>query len=140
MRKEGNPTRSEEVNNMIKKVRKFEVRHEGVARNTRPLEYEEFKNVVKEERNNVSDNFKKYQFLSVITMQWMMIARVDDMMKWKFNSLSNNVTYPFNLLIKMKSKNITEEREVSEQINGIPNLSFAKFSNLYRIYPAFHKL
>ena len=42
IRNEGNPTRSDLVNDLIKKVKRFEVRQEGVESSARrPLEYKE---------------------------------------------------------------------------------------------------
>ncbi|KAE8904884.1 hypothetical protein PF003_g11244 [Phytophthora fragariae] len=47
IRKEGNPTRSELVNNVIKTVKRFEVRCQGVqSAARRPIEYEEFVNLL----------------------------------------------------------------------------------------------
>ena len=60
IQKEGNPTRSSEVNDVITKVKKFEVRKEGVvSKARRPLEYDEFINLIKmlqnEERLSMED-------------------------------------------------------------------------------------
>lgn len=47
VRCEGNPTRSSEVNELIKRVQKFEVRREGVESNARrPIEYDEYLNLL----------------------------------------------------------------------------------------------
>ena len=46
IRKEGNPTKAAEVNDVIKRVMKFEVRRQGVASQARrPVEFAEFINV-----------------------------------------------------------------------------------------------
>ena len=43
----GNPTKSVEINNLIKKLKKIELRREGAPSNTvRPLEFEEFVNII----------------------------------------------------------------------------------------------
>ena len=43
----GNPIRSDAVNQMIRKVKKVEVRREGVESSARrPLKFDEFKNLV----------------------------------------------------------------------------------------------
>ena len=51
--KRGNPTRSEEVNSLINRVRKAEVRKHGApSKKTRPVELEEFLNVLKLNKSN----------------------------------------------------------------------------------------
>ncbi|KAG6617101.1 uncharacterized protein IUM83_04870 [Phytophthora cinnamomi] len=53
IRKEGNATRSELVNKVIKTVKRFEVRREGVqSAARRPIEYEEFINLLEVVRSN----------------------------------------------------------------------------------------
>jgi Transcriptional activator of glycolytic enzymes len=117
IRKEGNPTKSSEVNEFIKKVMKCEVRKEGAKSHARrPIEYDEFINVLDLVRGNIGLKLRKYLLCSVLTMQWHLIARIDDMMKLKFENIQvgeNN----FTLICKMRwSKNITEERDAPEQI------------------------
>lgn len=115
--KQGNPTRSEEVNNVIKAVKKSEVRHEGVLTSaTRPIEYEELISLLKILRTDRNPE-KRHMVCCVICMQWHLIARIDDMMKFQFSNLTFNVQHPFTILAKLRwSKNITEERDAPEQI------------------------
>ena len=48
IKKEGNPTWSSKVNELIAKIKKFEVRKEGVVSKARwPIEYDEFTNLIK---------------------------------------------------------------------------------------------
>ena len=48
IQKEGNPTQSSEVNDVITKVKKFKVRREGVvSKARRPIEYDEFIDLMK---------------------------------------------------------------------------------------------
>ena len=57
IRAEGNPTRSEDVNQMIDQVKKFEVRKEGVPPSAvRPLEFGEFVNLLKLARRDLSSS------------------------------------------------------------------------------------
>ncbi|KAG1698399.1 hypothetical protein DVH05_014941, partial [Phytophthora capsici] len=54
---------------------------------------------------------------SVLTLQWHICARIDDMMKLQFSNFSPNLQYPSTLLFKTRwSKNIREERDAPEQI------------------------
>ncbi|KAH9090707.1 hypothetical protein LEN26_018858 [Aphanomyces euteiches] len=119
IRREGNPTRSTTVNDVIKYVMKCEVRKQGVATKARrPIEFTEFLNALKIIRQ--SDEFSeidRYRLGSIITLQWHLIARVDDMMKLRVGDFSFNPNHHFTLLCQMRwSKNITEEREAPRQI------------------------
>ena len=119
IRKEGNPTRSSEVNDVITKVKKFEVRKEGVvSKARRPLEYDEFINLMKMLRNDERLTMEeRFEASCVLSLQWHLIARIDDLMKLKFENISGNAQNNFTLLCKMRwSKNITEEREAPEQV------------------------
>ena len=113
----GNPTRSEEVNSIIKRVKKFEVRQQGVQSSaTRPIEYQELMSLLKILRTE-QDAEKGYMVCCVICLQWHLIARIDDMMKFQLNNLMFNVQHPFTMLSKLRwSKNISEEREAPEQL------------------------
>ena len=113
----GNPTRSEEVNAVIKGVKKFEVRHQGVqSTSTRPIEYDELLSILKV-IHTCPDSEKRHMVCCALALQWHLIARVDDMMKLQFSNLSYNVQHPFTLLTKLRwSKNISEEREAPDQI------------------------
>ena len=116
IRNEGNPTRSDLVNDLIKKVKRFEVRQEGVQSSARrPLEYKEYLNILKILRNE--SGWKKQRAMSTLTLQWQLIARIDDLMKLKYRDLGAHIQHDFALTCKMRwSKNITEEREAPEQI------------------------
>jgi hypothetical protein len=113
--KKGNPTRSEEVNKIIQRVKKYEVRHQGAESNAvRAIEFVELLSLLEIFRE---DTTKGPMLCCVIALQWQLIARIDDMMKLNFNNLSNNVQYNFTILGKLRwSKNISEERDAPEQI------------------------
>lgn len=116
--KHGNPTRSDEVNKLIKKVKKHEVRREGVKPSARrPIEFNEFTSMLALVRSNQERGAAKYLIGSVLTLQWHLIARIDDLMKLKFADFASNVEFPSTLICQMRwSKNITEERDAPEQI------------------------
>jgi integrase len=119
--KQGNPTKSQLVNQVIKRVMLGEVRKEGApTKKVRPLEYEEFLNIVEVLRDPSNGLFRldeRVRLLSIITLQWQAIGRIDDMMKMRFNNIKYSVATKFTAMFKMEwSKNITEERQSPLQI------------------------
>lgn len=59
----------------------------------------------------------RYMVGSVLTLQWNVVASIDDMMKLKFSDFVPNIQNPMTLLCRMRwSKNIAEERDAPEQI------------------------
>ena len=118
IRKEGNPTRSSDVNKLIYLVKRLEVRHEGSESNARrPIEYQEFLELLTLNGNETGGKSVTLMVGSVLTLQWHLIARIDDMMKLKFENISINVQHPHTLLCQMRwSKNISDERDAPEQI------------------------
>ncbi|KAG3231873.1 hypothetical protein PI124_g23032 [Phytophthora idaei] len=114
----GNPTRSDAVNKLIKKVKKFEVRREGVETEARrSVEFEEFMNLLLLVRSQWEQNKTSFMVGSVLSLQWHIMARIDDMMKLQFGNFSPNTEYASTLLFQMRwSKNIQEERDAPEQI------------------------
>ncbi|ETK73968.1 hypothetical protein L915_19155 [Phytophthora nicotianae] len=118
IRSEGNPTRSKAVNAVIKKVKRCEVRREGVqSAARRPIEYEEFINLLDQVHSSNDKGAIKYLVSAVLTLQWHLIARIDDMMKMKFDSFSCSIHHPGALHCQLRwSKNISEERDAPEQI------------------------
>ncbi|ETO84830.1 hypothetical protein F444_01297 [Phytophthora nicotianae P1976] len=118
IRSEGNPTRSEAVNAVIKKVKRCEVRREGVQPAARrPIEYEEFINLLDQVHSSNDKGAIKYLVSAVLTLQWHLIARIDDMMTMKFDSFSCSIHHPGTLHCQLRwSKNISEERDAPEQI------------------------
>lgn len=117
----GNPTRSEEVHAFLKKIRKCEVRKQGKASQARrPLEFDEFLNLLdiiqSSNPTRQSERVKKYLMASVLTMQWQLIGRINDMMKLKLENLQVGINN-YTLTCQMRwSKNISEEREAPTQI------------------------
>ncbi len=114
----GNPTRSTAVNDVIAKVKKFEVRQEGVSSQARrPLEWEEFYLLLVLIRHLFADSDVWFFLTAVFCLQWQIIGRIDDVMKLAKGSLLFNPREPYTLNVKMTwSKNIREEREAPTQI------------------------
>ena len=113
----GNPTRSQAVNDMIKKVKRFEVRKQGKASSARrPLTTAEIKAALHELRN--SDDIEiKYGIPALLCFQFHVIGRVDDCCKWYRSNLATHDQYPgkaarFRLAW---SKNVTDERDAPWQ-------------------------
>jgi hypothetical protein len=64
-----------------------------------------------------SDELKRYRLGSVLTLQWYLIGRIDDMMILKVDCISPNINQPDTASSKIEwSKKITEETESAEQI------------------------
>lgn len=115
----GNPTRSIEVNELINKIKKHEVRKEGaVSQAVRALEYDEFINILTIIRTqNLFPNEEQFRLLSILTLQWQLIARIDDMMKLQLRNILTNPLHNFVLNFQMSwSKNIMDERDSPTQI------------------------
>ena len=116
----GNPTRSRAVHHMIQKVKVHEVRGTGVKSNARrAVEWEEFVNVLVAVREIYSES-KEYSMLmalSVLTLQWQLIGRIDDIMQLRTSTVLFNVRDSFTLHIKMSwSKNIRTEMQSPTQL------------------------
>ena len=118
---QGNPTRASELNDLIKTVKKREVRKQGKASCTRrPMEIGEFRQLIKEIRypgGGRSEYTHKYALAAYFIFQFHMIARVDDVMHFKCNDLTPNLEFDFALKSKMCwSKNLLDERSTTDQI------------------------
>ena len=113
----GNPTRSVEVNNLIKEVKKKEVRKQGKASSARrPLQPPEFEATL-EKLNELLDIKRKYMIPTAVKFQFHMVARLDDTCRFEEVDLKPNSQFPFALLAKMSwSKNVQEERDAPDQI------------------------
>ena len=80
----GNPTRSQAVNQMIQLVKVHEVRQTGRDSKARwPLDIDEFVKLVNLADAIVANDVRAARFRCLITLQWQLIGRVDDMQKVK---------------------------------------------------------
>ena len=115
--KRGNPTKSVLLNQIIDKVKKFQVCREGkesCAR--RPIEAAEFEQTLEklQEHNDIK---RKYMVPAAIKLQYSMVARVDDTAHFRADELKPNSRFDFALTARMAwSKNIMEERDSPDQI------------------------
>ena len=114
---EGNATRSAKVNNLIKRVKKAEVRKLGkrsAAR--RPLECSEFE-WTKSRLMEFTDIKRKYMVSTAAKFQFHLIARLDDTCRFEECDLKPHPQFPFALQAKMCwSKNVREERDAPDQL------------------------
>ncbi len=109
IRKEGNPTKSQAVNDLIKKIEKHEVRGTGVATTARhPIEWDEYIMLLIAARHVFSHREKAiYKILAVLLLQWHFIGRIDNIMSLVMTTIQPNLRHPSCLQLKMrKSKNI----------------------------------
>ena len=123
----GNPTKSQKVNQFIKDLVKVECHDRGVSSQARrPIEYKEFLQLLQLARKRgFSQEFglsrrgqlKWAQIICFLSLQWQLIARMDDMLHVKFTNLCSNSLFPFCLKCQIRwSKNTTEERSCPNQI------------------------
>ena len=116
-RNEGNPTRSIEVNSLIRRVKKKEVRKQGKASQVkRPLTREEFQKMQHVFQSN--DSFLwKYGLSCLTKFQFHMIGRIDDTTQVLIENIQVHDFYPNALKTRMNwSKNVSEERDAPWQI------------------------
>lgn len=113
----GNPTRSVAVNELIKAVKKAEVRKQGKPSQAR-RELEEGEFVQTDEiLNRSNDPKKRFMAPAAGKFQFHMVARVDDVAHFEEEDLKPNPEFDFALLSRMGwSKNVLEERDAPDQI------------------------
>jgi hypothetical protein len=96
---QGNPTKSAEVNNLIKKVKKCEVRHVGAPSKARRAakmdEYRAAMRILMAKPQN--DLMRCYLVPSLMKFQFHMIGRVDDCSQFLMESLTTNPDNDFTL-------------------------------------------
>ena len=97
----GNPTRSIEVNNLIKKVKKAEVRKQGKASSARrPLEKTECRSV-QQILEQHDDFFRSVRLPTFTKFQFHFIACSDDTANFEMEDLKENPEFPFTLLAEI---------------------------------------
>lgn len=113
----GNPTTSPEVNAIIKRVKKHEVRKEGVpSQARRALLTHEFRLLLRIAERNAS--FALHLRLPTMAkFQVHLIARIDDTVNVNFSDLRVHPQYEFALSVRLRwTKNCMEERDAPDQI------------------------
>ena len=115
---QGNPTRSTDLNDFIKNVKKKEVRKQGKPSSARrALSVNEFRQIIKKCRLPNNGYTHKYSLAAYYIFQFHMVARVDDVMNFKCEDLTPHLEFDFALKSKMCwSKNILNEQTTSDQI------------------------
>ena len=113
----GNPTCSNAINDVITKVKKYEVRQEGVSSKARrAFKWEEFYALLML-ACHLYATVDVFFFMVMLCLQWQIIARIGDVIKLAKSTLLFNSCEPSTLNIKMNwSKNIREERDCPTQI------------------------
>ena len=121
----GNPTRCTELNDLVKYVKKKEVRKQGVSSKARrALTHEEFKATIStiKAHNRTQDGEStsviwNYGVPASMCLQFHVISRIDDTMHIKMENLRKINTFSFLLQVRLNwSKNVREERDAPWQI------------------------
>ena len=113
----GNPTRSPEVNDLIKRVRRHEVCGEGVCLQVRcALTLPEFRSLVGIAPNSETFNLQ-VRIPCILKIQVHLIARVDDAAHVLMSKLRVHGMFDCALRVRLRwMKNCLEERDAPEQI------------------------
>jgi hypothetical protein len=113
----GNPTRSPAVNDLIKTVKKHEVRAEGVpSQARRDLTVEEYRLIVEYAKKH-TDFPLLVRFTCLTKLQINMIARIDDVSNIFANELRCHPQIDFALVVRLRwTKNCIDERSAPSQI------------------------
>jgi hypothetical protein len=116
----GNPTRSRDVNEVIKAVKKLQVRRRGKASQTkRAMTQEEFRNLLTF-FSAKSDFQHRYRYTTMVKYQYHLIARCDDLANFRLRDLHAHSDPRFSsFAIQTRvhwSKNVRDERDCPNQI------------------------
>ena len=128
----GNPTKSIVVNDVIKKVLKFEVRKQGTpSQARRPLTIDELKYTIQQLKYKEEET-KKYAVPALCCFQFHMIARIDDSCHFMVDEIKAHETFDFALRGRLRwSKNVMEERHAPTQlVLGSNDADFCVLINL----------
>jgi hypothetical protein len=115
----GNPTRSIPVNDVIKSVKKAEVRKQGrpscAKRDMKRNEYQKTMRILEAETGNYE---KQSKYPTMLKIQFHIIGRTDDITNLETNDLRSHDKFgSFALQTKVSwSKNVMEERDCPDQI------------------------
>ena len=114
--RQGNPTKSGKVNEVIKGIKKAEVRHEGKpSQATRPFSLNEFLSILDVVAAvRAEDAVARYRAVS--TLQWQLIARITCVQNLTVENIVLRSDLPGVLFANIRwSKNIHEERDSPTQ-------------------------
>ena len=66
---------------------------------------------------NIDEQRKYFKTSALLSVQWHMLSRIDDMCHLQFTDFSNHLDFPFPLQLQLRwSKNIAEEQSFPQQI------------------------
>lgn len=113
----GNPTKSAAVNDMLREVKKFEVRGEGVGDcSMRPITEQEFRMTIHLFRAQ-HDWITSWKYSTMALWQYHLIGRIDDVVHFKISDPRSHDRFDFAVQTKVRwSKNVMEERCCPDQI------------------------
>ena len=113
---QGNPTRSAPVNDLIKEVKKFEVRGEGCPSHAkRPVRPNEFRKAI-EILRSLPDFNCKCKYPMICLWQHSLIGRLDDAAHFELKDPHGHPNFDFALRTNVRwSKNVMEERQCPPQ-------------------------
>jgi hypothetical protein len=118
--REGNPTKSIEVNDLIKRVKKKEVRKQGVApQSRRSMTEREFRllHSILQKYGGDNDIIWRVGVPALFNYQFHLIARIDDATQILLDHVQVHNSFSNALKTKLNwSKNFTEERDAPWQI------------------------
>lgn len=116
IRKEGNPTKSKLINNLIKAVQKKECRGLGVeSKADRAFTDEEFSQLIDLFGRIRGENGRRFSAMAKYQLQ--LIARGDDTCHTKKSCFEQSTQFPDYLIIKMRwSKNVSTAADCPQQI------------------------
>jgi hypothetical protein len=133
-RNEGNPTRSIDVNNLIKRVKKKEVRKQGVASQCRRAITEaEFRTMQKILQNHDRNSLIwRYGLYALTNFQFHLLARIDDTTQVLVENLKVHDSFCNALKTRLNwSKNVSDERDAPWQVVlGSMDTAFCVFASL----------
>ena len=133
----GNPTRSAELNDLIKYVKKKEVRKQGVtSKARRSLLHEEFRGTLAElkdyhrtQEGESTSPVWNFGMPAAMCLQFHVIARIDDTMHIRMENIQKSKIFSYLLQVRLSwSKNVHEERDSPWQIM-LPSMN-----SLYYVY------
>ena len=133
----GNPTRSTELNELIKQVKKAEVRKQGIPSKARRAlthsEYVETHDVLKRHQRTVEGDSTNaiwnYGCVASLNFQFHLIARIDDTMHVKMENVKQSTSFSYLLQTRLNwSKNVREERDAPWQ------LMLPSMNSIYCVY------
>lgn len=118
-RQEGNPTKSQQVNDLIATVVQQECRQQGVpSQACRDLTEGEFRQLHNLFRNSNNNNINRYGIPALLNFNNHLITRIDDSCQWKQCLFRHHPTYPdFAAQCRLAwSKNVRTEADAPWQI------------------------